>query len=44
MLRAAGVLAAIAAAAPAAAQRPFSVQDLLTAVRVSDPQVSPGGA
>ncbi|HET7619237.1 MAG TPA: S9 family peptidase [Vicinamibacterales bacterium] len=43
MSGAAGVLAALAVAAPVAAQRPFSIQDLLTAVRVSDPQVSPDG-
>src|SRR5512139_1186345 len=31
------------AARPAAAARPMSIDDLLTAVRVSDPQLSPDG-
>ena len=35
--------ALLAVASPASAQRPMSLQDLLGAVRVSDPQVSPDG-
>jgi dipeptidyl aminopeptidase/acylaminoacyl peptidase len=33
----------LALASPAAAARPMTIQDLLTAVRVSDPQLSPDG-
>jgi len=36
-------VAILAAAAPAAEQRPFTVQDLVTLDRVSDPAVSPDG-
>src|SRR5207237_9680676 len=40
--RASGALAAcLAIAAPAAAARPMTIQDLLSAVRVTDPQSSP---
>lgn len=40
----AGALAAcFAIAAPAAAARPMTIHDLLTAVRVTDPQLSPDG-
>ncbi|HVD93409.1 MAG TPA: S9 family peptidase [Vicinamibacterales bacterium] len=35
--------ALLALAVPAAAERPMTIQDLLTAVRVSDPQLSPDG-
>src|SRR3954469_592747 len=35
--------ALLAFASPAAAARPMTIQDLLTAVRVSDPQLSPDG-
>ena len=42
--RASGALAAcLAIAAPAAAARPMTIQDLLSAVRVTDPQLSPDG-
>src|SRR2546423_3893276 len=42
--RASGALAAcLALAAPAAAARPMTIQDLLSAVRVTDPQLSPDG-
>ena len=39
-LAAAGLLAI---AAPAAAQRPMTIQDLIAAVRIADPQLSPDG-
>jgi dipeptidyl aminopeptidase/acylaminoacyl peptidase len=35
--------ALLALASPAAAARPMTIQDLLTAIRVADPQVSPDG-
>jgi dipeptidyl aminopeptidase/acylaminoacyl peptidase len=40
---AAGTAALLSLAAPAAAARPMTIQDLLGAVRVSDPQLSPDG-
>jgi dipeptidyl aminopeptidase/acylaminoacyl peptidase len=40
---AAGTAALLSLAAPAAAARPMTIQDLLGAVRVSDPQISPDG-
>ena len=43
MIRAAACAAALSIAAPAAAERPMTIQDLLAAVRVSDPQISPDG-
>src|SRR5690349_16117452 len=42
-LSAAIVAAALSAAAPAFAARPMTIQDLLAAVRVSDPQLAPDG-
>src|SRR5438128_12006703 len=35
--------ALLSLASPAAAARPITIQDLLTAVRVGDPQLSPDG-
>jgi dipeptidyl aminopeptidase/acylaminoacyl peptidase len=44
LARAGSALAAcLAVASPAAAARPMTIQDLLTAVRVTDPQLSPDG-
>ena len=40
---AAGAAALLSLASPVAAARPLTIQDLLTAVRVSDPQLSPDG-
>src|SRR6516164_1366874 len=39
----AAVCAGVLTAAPAFAARPMTITDLLTAVRVSDPQLSPDG-
>ena len=38
------VVALLAGAGPAFAARPMTIQDLIGAVRVSDPQISPDGS